>query len=365
MNISDEKSIKTRSPSLDGLRGLACIGIMLMHLQANTNYVTGNGFIYSTFIPSFTHLVILFLMLSGYGMCAGYLRKFQDKSIDLEQFYIKRYKRLLPFFIFLILIGLIMKPGIHTLYDAFMECTMLYGLLPNNALTLIGVGWTVGVIFLFYLLFPAFTILLKNKKRAWTSLAISLFVVFMCNQWYFTDYYVNDLFTPRHNFLYCLPCFIAGGLVYLYNDSIINIMKMKWRWLLLVVCVGGGVAYYALPSSFGGIDFLLLKNLVLFSMILVYFIGVDSIVLCNPVMNFLGNISMELYLCHMFIFRGLEKTGMIYRFSDGSLGYWTIAILMLFGVIALVMTYRLLWKVLTHLTVKIRNRKYGNSTATI
>lgn len=43
-------------------------------------------------VPSFTHLVLLFLMISGFGMCVGYLEKFQKGSVDLEKFYKRRYE---------------------------------------------------------------------------------------------------------------------------------------------------------------------------------------------------------------------------------------------------------------------------------
>lgn len=45
--------------SLDGLRTISCLGIMMMHIQANTNYNI-SGPIWINVIPSFTWLVFLF-----------------------------------------------------------------------------------------------------------------------------------------------------------------------------------------------------------------------------------------------------------------------------------------------------------------
>lgn len=83
--------------SIDGLRALSCLGIIMMHIQANTRYNLAGTFIFDKFLPSLTTLVYLFLMISGFGMCAGYLDKFQSGNIDLDAFYRKRYQKVLPF----------------------------------------------------------------------------------------------------------------------------------------------------------------------------------------------------------------------------------------------------------------------------
>lgn len=330
---------KLRFASLDGLRAISCIGIMMMHIQANTYYEV-QGFTWSVLIPSFTHLVILFLMLSGFGMCAGYLEKFWNGTIDLAAFYKRRYTRLLPFFVFLMLIAFIMEPSVHHLYDISMEVSLLYGLLPNNALDVIGVGWTIGVIFLFYLLFPAFSVLMRKKKTAWISLFVSLWVQFICLQYYFTGNFVNELFTPRHNFLYCAPYFIAGGIIFLYKDSLRSLCSSWKRCFFLVLCVVISILYYFVPKKIGTINILPYLNLVLYSAWISYFVGVDSKIMCNSVMKFLGSISMEIYLSHMFVFRAFERLGILYKFGNRGGGYICIVILTLLGTVCLAVVWR-------------------------
>lgn len=46
--------------AIDGLRTIACIGIVLMHVAANNAYSI-SGFIYESMIPSFTNFVFLFM----------------------------------------------------------------------------------------------------------------------------------------------------------------------------------------------------------------------------------------------------------------------------------------------------------------
>lgn len=340
-SASVSPTMTRRYSSLDGLRAISCIGIMFMHILANTNYKL-SGFVYDRVIPSFTHLVILFLMISGFGMCAGYLQKFIDNKIDIETFYIKRYKRLLPYYVFLIVIALIVEPSISHFFDATMEISMLYGLLPNNALDLIGVGWTIGVIFLFYLLFPAYSVLLKSKKRAWCSFGVSLWIGFLCRIHYFSDYYVNVLFTPRHSFLYCLPFFVFGGIVFLYRDKIqVFLDKKILRFLILVLVLLGWGGYLFVPNRVDSYDIVFEKNLILYGLIMVYFVGVESKIMGGRVLKFFGDISMEIYLSHMFVFRTYEKLGILYKFGKGEIGYWSICILTFAGVVTLILGYRL------------------------
>ena len=59
--------------SIDGLRAIACIGIVMMHMAANNNYEI-DGFLYNKIIPSFTNFVFLFVTVSAFGMCSSHHR---------------------------------------------------------------------------------------------------------------------------------------------------------------------------------------------------------------------------------------------------------------------------------------------------
>ncbi|WP_158223266.1 hypothetical protein [Fibrobacter sp. UWS1] len=47
-----------------------------------------------------------------------------------------------------------MKPSISELYQAFADLTLAFNLLPNPDISVIGVGWFLGLVFLFYMIFP-------------------------------------------------------------------------------------------------------------------------------------------------------------------------------------------------------------------
>lgn len=85
-----------RYEGIDGLKAYAIIGIALMHVLANGEYGMG-GFVFERLIPSFTNLVFLFMMVSGFGMCCGYYQKIVDQKISVEDFYKKRYIKIWPY----------------------------------------------------------------------------------------------------------------------------------------------------------------------------------------------------------------------------------------------------------------------------
>ena len=63
-----------RYEGIDGLKAYAIIGIALMHVLANGEYRMG-GFVFERLIPSFTNLVFLFMIVSGFGMCRSEERR--------------------------------------------------------------------------------------------------------------------------------------------------------------------------------------------------------------------------------------------------------------------------------------------------
>ena len=83
--------------AIDGLRTIAAIGIVMMHIRANNNYAI-SGFIYDTVIASFTNFVFLFMTVSAFGMCCGYYEKVLTNQISISDFYKKRIQKMRPFF---------------------------------------------------------------------------------------------------------------------------------------------------------------------------------------------------------------------------------------------------------------------------
>lgn len=293
-----------RYEGIDGLKAYAIIGIALMHVLANGEYGIG-GFAFERLIPSFTNLVFLFMMVSGFGMCCGYYQKIIDRKISMEDFYSKRYIKIWPYFALLCTLDFVISPSKNSLYEVFANLTLCQGLLPNANISVIGVSWTLAVIFVFYMLFPFFCFLLGNKKRAW-GVAVAALIFNFVSSTHFN--------AGRKNIVYDAVYFIAGGLIFLYRKELADFAS-KHRVIAGAILLAATVAYFALGSSTFTMLFFCVAALV-------YTLGCKvGGVLVNPAAKFLGGICFEIYLCHMVIYRVLEKLHLIHLFGNGLLAY--------------------------------------------
>lgn len=219
---------------IDWLRAVACIGIALMHIRANSSYEI-SGFIYNCMIPSLTDFVYLFMAISAFGMCCGYYEKVMSGKINWTDFYKKRYIKILPFFAVLIVIDLVMSFSTDSLLEGLTELTLLHGFIPQS-LSVIGVGWYLGTVFVFYLIFPFFCSIIENKNRAWFAFAVSIGLHYICAHYFSLD---------RHNIVFSFCYFLAGGLIYLYRKELSKVNIMVY---FLMLCVSLGI-YYMVDSS--------------------------------------------------------------------------------------------------------------------
>ena len=97
--ISDTKT-SAHFKGIDALRCFACIAIVSWHVLANGHFQF-EGFIVNKIIPSWNELVYLFMIISGLGMCNGYYKRVKNNQISIENFYKRRYSKMLPFFLYL------------------------------------------------------------------------------------------------------------------------------------------------------------------------------------------------------------------------------------------------------------------------
>lgn len=298
---------------INGLKAYSIIGITLMHVLSNGEYVI-EGFVFEQLIPACTNLVFLFMMISAFGMCCGYYQKVADKKISMEDFYKKRYIKIWPYFAMLCVLDFVISPSKESLFEVFANLTLCQGLLPNANISVIGVSWTLAVIFVFYMLFPFFCFLISNKKRAWCVAAVAMVFNWLC------EIYFN---AGRNNIVYDAIYFIVGGLVFLYRKELYEFSK-KHKVAVGMILLISISSYFIFGYSTFTILFFCIA-------VVVYTIGRSGGVLVNPVAKFLGGISFEIYLCHMVIYRVLEKLHIIYLFGNGILAYIFMAVAVICG----------------------------------
>lgn len=281
-----------RYNKIDGLRAFSALGIVFMHVQSNMNFQS-SGFIWQKLIPSFADLVFLFMVISGFSLCCGYFEKFVSGQICIEQFYKKRFVKVWPFFACLCLLDLAVSPSRSSVYEALANLTLCFGLIPNHNIEVIGVGWFLGLVFVFYFCFPFFCFLLSNKKRAWLSFLASVMLNMLC------VVYFN---AGRTSMAYSAVFFMAGGMIYLYRKPLQQFVDRAGIIVVLGIAVGA-VMYFSMGAPE-------LVMLMLYGLLSILALGTKKYsfsVLANPVTKWLSGVSLEIYLSHMAVFRLIEK----------------------------------------------------------
>ncbi len=274
------------------------------------------GWAGDTLVSWFCKFVMLFFMISCFSLCCGYYEKMKRGRVSPNEFYTKRYRRLLPFFGFMSVLGVATDFSGRSVAEGFMNCTLTFGLLPDYAFGVIGVGWFLGYIFLFYMLFPFFVFLLDNKRRAWLVFGLALVVNYLCQEYFLTDFAAN--FNQNWNMLYSAPYLLAGGLCFLYRDALHRFAAKAGNYLL-AACLAMNALYFAGVWMSAWTLHSFYPLLAVFTPWLIYSMGPDHRWMHNKVMDFLSGISLEIYLCHPMMYRVVETAHLERVTHDGNL----------------------------------------------
>ena len=151
----------------------------------------------------------------------------------------------------------------------------------------------------------------------------------MCSTYFFDESHIADRaavnFSARTNILYCAVYFIAGGLIFLYRKELAEFAS-KHKVIAGAILLIAAVAYFEVGGN---------PLTMLFSWVAARFYSLGRKwgggVLVNPVARFIGGISFEIYLCHMVIYRVLEKLHLVHLFGNGLLAYIFTAVAVICG----------------------------------
>ena len=128
----------------------------------------------------------------------------------------------------------------------------------------------------------------------------------------------------RTNIGYDAIYFIVGGLIFLYRKELAEFAQ-KHKEVAGAILMAATVAYFVLGSTTVTMLFFCVTALI-------YTLGCKvGGVLVNPVAKFLGGICFEIYLCHMVIYRVLEKLHLVHLFGNGLLAYIFTAVAVICG----------------------------------
>ena len=308
---------KSRIEALDILRGLASLGVAVMHcyylLGLKTSFPQAD-----ILVSHFGTLVYLFFIVSGISMVLSQ----ENSGLKIRSFLTSRFFRIFPLFYFAIVATFVSLKfvGIDTSFynfgTLFWNITLLFNLSgkSSTAESLVGAGWTVGVEVIFYFLFISICKLrLKNLFFAFLA-SLTLSVVMRLNWLNITDNPEIISYTILYSFLVYLPMFIVGMIL----------CKRPRGWK------SATVGRYALLTSIF-ITFLILKFdlqqlFVLYIWIVVYLLQTlwalnvklkDNFL--KNILIYLGKISYSTYILHSFLLLIYSKAiSLLFPLSNNS-----------------------------------------------
>ena len=157
----------------------------------------------------------------------------------------------------------------------------------------------------------------------------------------------------RTTIVYTAVYFLAGGMIYVYREALQKFAD-RFGWVVLLgIAVSLGL-YYALGDNL----LMLLPASVFLTVWAMRTRCRKFTVLCNPITKMLSGISMEIYLCHMLVFRLLEKLKLVRLFPSPLLSYVFASVATIMGAVGLSLVVN---KVLSLVSNLIKKWKAGGN----
>ncbi|NNU33630.1 acyltransferase [Mucilaginibacter sp. S1162] len=198
LEIANQKHI----PSLDGLRGVSIIMVVVSHLTLSSNY-------FYTMIFNGPLGVNIFFVISGFLITSLCLKeKLLTGTISLKDFYIRRVLRIFPVAYLYIAVVFILDHFFHLQIAWFQYLAALFYIMnfsyfrAHGDTVQLGHYWSLSIEEQFYIIFPFF--LKKNYKIFyWAVIFIVIVLPVLCGLqeliqsinhgvfYYFTHYFIK------------------------------------------------------------------------------------------------------------------------------------------------------------------------------
>lgn len=295
-----------RYENLNAVRTVSSVMIVLMHVMVNGGFIVPDNMLF-TLVGRAGALVEMFFILSAFSMCCGYFEKMKNGTMLPKEFYLRRFGKFAPFFwmitaaytVPMAVKAISVKESLDRIAEeAFFNISLLFGFLPDNRMDVAGIGWTLGVIFAFYLLFPFFVCITEDKRKTTAS-----FALFLAVNSVMIHYYSGTGRFLKGNILYQMCFFALGAFLYHFRKplrSAVNAVPcMEW----LCIISGTVISMVLMPED------IFVRNVAYmmgFGLIITGCLGKENRVFSNAVMRIGAEYSFELYLSHMLVFTAVN-----------------------------------------------------------
>lgn len=287
--------------TLDYLRGLAALGIMVYHHSLWMGYT----FTSETFLGKVGFYgVSIFYILSGLTLFSVYSAKMNFDRASLIDFYVKRVFRILPLLWLTIFVTLVLRQAWPNPVVLILNLTGLFGVVKWDAY--IGTGvWSIGNEICFYLFFPLAIFAARRSGQLLLLLVLITFSVYVAFAFFIIDRQgtIVDQWSLYINPLNQLFLFIAGvALGHFFNRS-----RILYAHFFLIAALVVFVLYPVSGNTINlvtGVDRLGLTAVAIIICLLFYKLEAANIpaIIGRP-LQILGEISYSVYLLHPIVFK--------------------------------------------------------------
>lgn len=315
---------------LDALRCFAMIYVAISHLIVipEPNLLVPAS-IKPLFVNGGVAGVSLFFVLSAFSLSYS-MNARSGEMLLTKRFYIRRFFRIAPLFYLMMLLYWIRDAAgfnvLHPLSEVLINASLLFNFVPAYIGGFVWASWTIGVIVLFYLIFP---LIHRYIRNLYAALAFFVAAVLMSRGWsYFVIHYgeatgylkVTDITSVwEFGFLQNLPVLACGIVIYhLYFDYLIK-MNQKRRQIGGLISIISFIIFYAALLTEPMQNIIWGKNILhgICLSLLVIGLGLKPFgFLVNSKTVYLGKISYSMYLLHPLIIFTITPA---YRFIYGQM----------------------------------------------
>lgn len=225
-----------KTESLTFTRFIAAISVVIFHYGIDVYPFSTDSL--NLFFTHSNTFVSYFFFLSGFVMFIAYNSQFDEKKFSRKDYYIKRFARIYPLYLFSLLfyisIVLYFNYSMFEKKDLLFNFFLIQSWFKESALTLNYPGWSLSVELFFYASFP-FLMLLIKRLNLKSNLFLYLIAWILSQTLSIT--FINNHFNPLIHINTFWGGILLAKILTIYNDYLKSKIKIA-RWIFIFSLIG-------------------------------------------------------------------------------------------------------------------------------
>lgn len=336
MVIPDKKSLKILNtvslpypprrsfkPQLEGLRGVAALGVMITHVAFQTGVDPRSPL--GAILARFDYFVAVFFAFSAFLLWRG----MDFRWGVVLRYFGRRFWRVVPAYWVYVVVALALVPESFgaSWVSALATLTFTQMYLPDGFLGGMTHLWSLCVEVVFYLVMPLLGWLLRDVSPP-RRIAVFIFMAVLSLGWAFLPFVDRVGGVNMQIFFPGFFCWYAVGLIAAEVETLrlVRVFRHRWVWwvvALAVMWLAGqewvGPLGLKHPSAWEFTVRVLLGTVVCACVFLPYAFDESPSFLDWPVMSYLGKISYSIFLWHLAVLGAVLPLLGIRPFAGGFL----------------------------------------------